>query len=70
MLSSNDHIERLTLRTHLLVSENVEEWGDALMKATNLTELKLWGVTDEIVGKLQERTKDREPKLNIVVTEY
>ena len=66
MLSSNDHIERLKLwDTDLLVSENVEEWGDALMKATNLTKLELHGVGSEIVGKLQERTKDREPELKI-----
>merc|ERR1712008_399021 len=59
IMSTNTTVENLILfSTDLIGADNAEQWGDALMKNTTLTELKLLGVEDEIVDKLKTRTKN------------
>merc|ERR1712008_154689 len=64
VLATNTTIKSLELYdTDLIGSDNVVEWGDALIKNTTLTDLSLYGVDEEIKEKLRTKTKDRTPKI-------
>jgi len=78
MMSTNTTIKRLELDdTDLIGADNVEQWGDALMKNNTLTELMLrvGGYDDdgdeiedgdEFVDKLKTKTENRALKLEFV----
>jgi len=66
VLATNITITELRLfGTDLIGTENVEQWGDALMKNTALRWLELSGVDREIVDHLKMKTKNRRLELRI-----
>jgi len=59
-LAVNTTIKQLVLDSKdLFGSDNVLQWGDALMENKTLTDLSLWGVKAEIHEELRTKTKDR-----------
>jgi len=66
VLATNTTIKKLYLdNTDLIGSDNVVQWGDALMENTTLMTLYLDAVDAEIIETLRTKTKDRTPKLSI-----
>jgi len=66
VLATNTTITFLRLGdTDLIGSDNVVEWGDALMENKTLAMLGMLGLDEEIKAKLRTRTKDRTPNLEI-----
>merc|ERR1740124_1539407 len=66
VLAANTTIKSLNLwSTDLIRSDNVVQWGDALMENKTLTRLALMGVDGEIEEKLRTKIKDRTPNLTI-----
>jgi len=66
VLAVNTTIKQLVLDSrYLFGSDNVVQWGDALMENKTLTDLSLWGVNAEIYEELRTKTKDRTPELVI-----
>jgi len=66
VMASDNTIEDLWLwNTDLLVSNNAKQWGDALVKNTTLSCLRLSGVEDDIQSDLKTISKNRIPKLDI-----
>ena len=66
VLTTNTTITRLNLRrTNLIGSDNVAQWGDALMRNKTLNNLSLRGVGADIRDELKAKTKDRTPDLKI-----
>merc|ERR1712008_293356 len=60
ILSTNTTIERLHLwNTDLIGTENVEQWGDALMKNDTMTELDLKLMGDDWGGSRDHRPHSR-----------
>jgi len=65
-IALNVTIKQLYLHcTDLVVADNVEEWGVALMSNKTLEELYLEGVEDDVIKRLKEATKTRSPYLLI-----
>lgn len=59
ILSTNTTIETLELMfTDLIGINNVEKWGDALMKNNILTQLCLSGVEEKSKDQLRTKTKN------------
>jgi len=66
VLATNTTIKTFRLHnTNLIGSDNVVQWGDALMENNSLTKLMLGGVGKEIEEELRTKTKDRTPELEI-----
>jgi len=66
ILASNENIKSLMLyETDLMGSNNITQWGDALMKNKTLTLLSMRGVGIKIKDELKRMTKDRTPNLDI-----
>jgi len=66
-LATNTTITSISLySTNLIVSDNVAQWGDALMKNKTLTRLRLRGVGSDIVDELKAKTKGRTPDLEFL----
>ena len=66
VIASHTSIKQLNLcDTDLIGTDNVEQWGDALLQNKTLTKFSLDRTTKEIKEQLKEKTKDRSPKLCI-----
>merc|ERR1740136_180867 len=66
VLAANTTIKSLNLwSTDLIRSDNVVQWGDALIENKTLTRFALVGVDGEKMEKLRTKTKDRTPTLTI-----
>lgn len=67
VLAINTTITEFSLdRTDLIGSDNVAQWGDALVENNTLINFWVKGVEAEIKDELKARTKDRTLKLRII----